>query len=163
MHLMPSANIPFIVLRTMASAPTENAAPRIWRVMVAEDNDAVRNVLVAWIKKEGMHVDEASNGIEAFALWKDAVIAFNVLITDHAMPLMNGLELVRRIRDSHIPAAEHLRVIVYSGCLDEKEAAAYRALRATSLIEKPTLPHHLIAAIRAQRHCHAASTDPVIP
>lgn len=145
---MTRAFFSLIVRAHMTCPVNESGSQRALRVLVVEDNDVVRNVLVAWIKKEGMNVKSAVNGREALQMWGDALIAFDVLITDHAMPLMNGLELVRQIRESGIPAAE-LKVIVYSGGLTLQDIASYRALRTAELFEKPCLPQRLISAIIA--------------
>jgi CheY-like chemotaxis protein len=117
------------------------------RLLVAEDNDIVRRVFVTWARREQVAVDEARNGAEALQAWNDALLAFDILITDHAMPGMNGVELVRRIREHGTQAARQLRVIVFSGYLTDEETNAYRALGVSRFLQKPCLPQRLIAAI----------------
>jgi len=67
-----------------------------FRILVVEDNDTMREGMVAVLQKEGYAVDEASDGTAALAhLEKNAA---DLVITDHRMAGMDGLELLNRIR-----------------------------------------------------------------
>ena len=143
---------------TMSSPPPKCVSPQTLRVLIAEDNDIVRNVLVAWIKREQITVSAALNGVEALQVWNDALIAFDILITDHAMPRMNGVELVRRIRERGTPASRQLRVMVFSGALTDEDSAAYRSLGVSHFFQKPCLPQRLIEAIQQSDDIYAAQS-----
>ena len=67
------------------------------RVMIAEDDLHVRELVSIILRREGFEVVESTNG-------KDALVKLNgsnvdVLITDLNMPEMGGLELVRKLRN----------------------------------------------------------------
>ena len=73
------------------------------RVLVAEDNPINQTILKEQLEELGCRVVLASHGQEALSLWSPD--AFDVVLTDVNMPIMNGYELAGAIRqqDSHIP------------------------------------------------------------
>jgi DNA-binding NtrC family response regulator len=67
------------------------------RVLVAEDEEGVANVLVRSLKEAGYDVVRAANGWEA---WREAQNqSFDLVVTDHVMPMMTGNHLVKRVRE----------------------------------------------------------------
>ncbi|WP_052506127.1 transporter substrate-binding domain-containing protein [Pseudomonas sp. MRSN 12121] len=67
------------------------------RILVADDDNLNRQMLRAQLEYLGYQVVEAGNGLEALELWNQQ--AFDCLITDYHMPLMDGVELTLAIRD----------------------------------------------------------------
>lgn len=79
------------------------------RILVAEDEDGVANVVVRSLKGAGYEVVRAVNGWEA---WREAQNqAFDLVVTDHVMPMMTGNHLVKRLRERY-PA---IPIIVVTG------------------------------------------------
>jgi CheY-like chemotaxis protein len=115
-------------------------------VLVAEDNDFVRQTILFFLMKTGMSVQGAADGFEALRCWQANPAGYDVLITDHSMPVMNGIELVREIRRC-LPAGTDLKIIVYSGRLEAADIDDYLALQVARVIQKPCLPEELIAAV----------------
>jgi EAL domain-containing protein (putative c-di-GMP-specific phosphodiesterase class I)/DNA-binding response OmpR family regulator len=78
---------------TRASALVMAVNPKI---LVAEDNPINQELLATQMKALGYDADYAVNGSEALKLWeaKD----YDLLITDIRMPVMDGFELIRRVR-----------------------------------------------------------------
>ncbi len=68
------------------------------RILIAEDDYASRRILAAMLEKSGHNVLETSNGLEA---WEELQKADSpcMALLDWMMPEMDGLELVRRIRE----------------------------------------------------------------
>src|SRR5262245_46479214 len=73
------------------------------RVLLVDDNDALRRALRRMLVGEGHQVSEASNGREAIQLTKYE--EFDLIVSDVRMPDMDGVELLRAIheRDADLP------------------------------------------------------------
>lgn len=66
------------------------------RILIADDEEIIRESLSFVLKKEGYVVEEAANGNEA--LRKNTEQPFDIIITDIEMPEMRGIELLERVR-----------------------------------------------------------------
>jgi len=66
------------------------------RVLIAEDEKAVRNVLAKALRTYEYEIDVAENGVEAMSHIENR--PYDLVITDYMMPEMDGLELTRRIK-----------------------------------------------------------------
>ena len=78
------------------SAPTE-AVPR--RILVVDDEEGVTRALQRALRREGYQVTACNDPREALALLKTQ--AFDVVLSDHLMPGMTGLELTKLVRDRY--------------------------------------------------------------
>ena len=81
-------------------AHTETVSPSMGdglSILIAEDNPVSRRLLEKSLKKAGHHVVSAQNGREALDLFKQSF--FPMVLTDWMMPEMDGIELVRAIRN----------------------------------------------------------------
>ena len=83
-------------------------------MLVAEDEEAVRELTCEFLKSAGYEVLSASNGSEALALAQDTRQPIHALVTDLVMPRMRGPELARRLRIERT----QIKVIYVSGYLD---------------------------------------------
>jgi PAS domain S-box-containing protein len=68
------------------------------RVLVVDDHEDVREVIVAYLETLGYEVVQASSGRTALDFLRGDGSAVDLLIADYAMPEMSGLELVRAVR-----------------------------------------------------------------
>jgi CheY-like chemotaxis protein len=68
------------------------------RVLLVDDSYTLRSLTEMQLAEGGFIVSSASSGVEAIALIGRDPDAFDVLLTDYAMPLMSGLELVEAAR-----------------------------------------------------------------
>jgi signal transduction histidine kinase/ActR/RegA family two-component response regulator len=78
------------------TAPAEGLRRRRGRVLLVDDDDDVRSVAAAMVAELGYEVATAAGGEEALVLLGER--RFEVMVTDIAMPGMNGVELGRRVR-----------------------------------------------------------------
>jgi len=85
------------------------------RVLVVDDDVLIRKLLETFLSFHGYKVQCASNAKEALKLI--ATENYDVLITDYAMPEVNGIELTKKIRS----IASSLPIIGMSGTLAKKE------------------------------------------
>ena len=68
------------------------------KVLVVEDEDALRDLVVTTLKEFGYNVFSASDGIEAFKMCDETDKPFDLIITDLIMPNMCGSELAKQVR-----------------------------------------------------------------
>lgn len=68
------------------------------QILVAEDDPVFRRVIVFSLKQLGFSVDSASDGEQAHRQLQAG--NYDLLVTDHQMPLCSGLELIQRLRNS---------------------------------------------------------------
>lgn len=113
-------------------------------ILLAEDERSVAFSISFALKAAGHRIEIVADGEQAFADLTAKPEAFDVLITDHSMPRMNGMELVRRLRDT----AFRGRIVVLSAHLSAETRAAYVELGVDLMIPKPFDVHQLRAAIR---------------
>jgi CheY-like chemotaxis protein len=113
--------------------------PRDLRVLVVDDDCLVLMNTTALLEDMGYGVTEANSAAEALALFNDGT-AFDLLITDQAMPGMVGTQLIEKTRE----LVPDLPVILASGYGELPEAALHNVIK----LAKPFGQAQLAAAIR---------------
>jgi len=89
------------------------------KVLYAEDNVDIQ-VTTQWLlERRGHQVVAANDGHEAHTLLLERPKHFDLLLTDVEMPRVNGLELVRRVRNDE--NCKHLKIAVFSGNNEKKQ------------------------------------------
>jgi two-component system, OmpR family, KDP operon response regulator KdpE len=120
------------------------------RVLLVDDEAAIRRALRPPLVELGFQIAEASRGEEALQLLRAS--AFDVVLLDINMPGIGGIETLRRIR-AFAPRLPVLMVTVREG---EEEKVEALELGADDYITKPFSIRELIARIRtAHRRVHA--------
>ena len=109
-------------------------------VLVAEDEEAVRELTCEFLKSAGYEVLSACNGSEALALAEASKRHIHALVTDLVMPRMRGPELARRLK----ALQPQLRVIYVSGYLDYQRSEN-EFLEDALFIQKPFTRSSLVA------------------
>lgn len=102
-------------------------------ILAVEDETAVAQLLALVLGGPNCKVATADSGKKALAKIGAAEKPFDLVITDHRMPRMSGLELVRQLRARNFSG----RVAVLSAHLGENNLKAYRELGVDALISKP--------------------------
>ncbi len=100
-------------------------------ILVVEDEDSVRSLLLRRLTRAGFTVVGAANGIDALALLREQ--CFGVVLSDINMPKLNGLELLQIIRETY-PDVVVIMVTAY-GDLDH--AISAMRLGASDYVVKP--------------------------
>ena len=112
------------------------------RILLAEDEAALRDFVSRNLRARGFEVHEASNGLEALALWERENP--HLLILDIMMPRMDGLEVCRRVREqSAVP------IIVLTALDAESDKVTALDLGADDYLTKPFGVEELLARVRA--------------
>jgi signal transduction histidine kinase/ActR/RegA family two-component response regulator len=136
------ANPPPFVAEPSHSKTVEAAA----RILLVDDEDMVREVLARHLEDAGYRVMTAANGVDAVA-WLAGGMRVDALVTDLSMPGMDGLALIRAVRESH----PELPVVVLTGFAQDAVALAAGAGvgGAISLLRKPVTEVQLLDHISA--------------
>ena len=122
-------------------------------VLVVDDAMYIRELISLILKNEGYEVIKAANGIEALDKLNGTNI--DLLITDRNMPEMNGIELVRRLRN--IPDFKSIPVIMVTS---ENHASIRRKAGYAGVNEwilKPFIPKQLVHAV--EKHVPAIKPE----
>ena len=106
---------------------------RLLNILAVEDDKAVAQFLALVLGGPKCKVATANNGEKALAKIDAAKKPFDVVITDHRMPRVSGLQLVRELRARKFGG----KVVVLSAHLGENNIKAYQELGVDSLIAKP--------------------------
>jgi two-component system cell cycle sensor histidine kinase/response regulator CckA len=128
--------------RTPAIAPVSIPAPDLPRVLLVEDEGAVRELLSSALERNGFDVVTAGSAEEALTL---ASPAFQILLSDISLPGMSGVQLARQLRRS-LPA---LRVLLMSGYAREEFSSGPNAVDDLPFIPKPFATRTVVERLRS--------------
>jgi CheY-like chemotaxis protein len=113
-------------------------------ILVVDDEPSVLKVMRIALEKSGFRVVVAENGAEALEKFKQMRDQIRVLITDMAMPGMNGLDLIRSIRNLN-PAVD---IVATTGMTTSDQMQAIRDGGVRHVLSKPCGSRQLIELIR---------------
>jgi DNA-binding response OmpR family regulator len=122
-------------------------------VVVVEDNADLREMFAIAFELAGFEVRRASSGEEAFS----QIVAEcpDILVTDLAMPNVDGFTLIRRLRER--AETRHLPVLAVTGQGYTDTAERVAQCGGCSYVVKPCLPDELVGRARELlEQCHAA-------
>ncbi len=100
-------------------------------LLIIDDDDVVRESLAAYLEDSGFKVTQATNGLEGLKVFEHQLP--DLVICDLRMPQMDGLELIRRIRQMAVETP----VIVLSGAGVMSDAVEALRLGAADYLIKP--------------------------
>jgi CheY-like chemotaxis protein len=103
------------------------------RLLVADDEEAIAQLLVRVLRRQGHEVVLVNNGLDAWAQISATPEAFDLVMMDLNMPGLNGLELARRARA--LPFNRPL--VLMSGRVNDEERAEMEQLRIDAILAKP--------------------------
>lgn len=122
-----------------------NAAPRppsaahlpgkALRIVHVDDVPQLREVLRLTLGRDGHTVESFADGATALERIKQEPASFDLFISDHHMPRMNGLEVVRELRRIAFAG----RIFIFSSEIDHDVNDDYLALKVDQVLPKPIL------------------------
>ncbi|HZU13325.1 MAG TPA: response regulator transcription factor [Chloroflexota bacterium] len=125
------------------------------KVLIVDDEPAVRDVVGRYLRREGFETIEAADGAQAIPLARDA----DLVVLDLMLPVIEGLDVCRRLRaDRNIP------IIMLTAKGEEADTLIGLALGADDYVVKPFSPRELVARIQAvlRRSAATPAADDVI-
>ena len=112
------------------------------KILVVDDEDIVRTSCSRTLSPEGYDVRLAKNGAEGLKMASEE--RFDLVLTDLKMPDMDGIEVLRIIKEQWPETA----VIIVTGYQTVDTAVKAIKLGAYDYIEKPFTPDALVTAVR---------------
>lgn len=111
--------------------------------LVVDDDSDTRSLLRLILETEGFAVVEAAHGQEALAIIRPTSLPY-LVVTDLAMPVLGGLELIERLRSE--PRTAHIPIVVVSG--SDEARALQTSARVEAVVRKPFDATSLAECIR---------------
>ncbi|HEY3641979.1 MAG TPA: response regulator [Xanthobacteraceae bacterium] len=111
------------------------------RILIAEDEDAMRGLVARALLQHGHDVITASDGAEALDVLVREQGAFELLLTDIRMPVMDGIALALAVARDH----PDIVILLMTGYADQRERASGLNVLIHDVITKP----FTLATIRA--------------
>ncbi len=121
-------------------------------ILLVDDEDLVRGATADFLTQAGFAVQEAPDAETALGLL-DQGPPVDVIVTDHMMPGMNGLDMVRAIRARNNP----IPILMVTGYAEELMREVVDVADGLSLLAKPVVPQSLVRSIRAMASMNSAA------
>jgi len=107
-------------------------------ILMAEDNPINQFVAIKILKSWNITVDVAENGLEAFEMLQQK--DYNLILMDTHMPVMNGIEATRKIRNELFSPKKDIPIISFSASVIDYEKNEALSAGVNDFIEKPFDP-----------------------
>ena len=138
----------------VAAGGQDAASPRAGRyaqmnpvIVVVEDDAQIRRVVDGYLQQAGYEVSTALDGPSGLAMIQQ--LQPDLIILDIMLPEMDGLEIVRRLRGSNIPALSSVYIIMLTARIEETDRVIGLELGADDYVIKPFSPRELVARVRS--------------
>lgn len=120
------------------------------RLLAADDNEVNRRILSEMLRRKGAEVTLVSNGVEVLEAWEKG--CFDILLIDIAMPVMDGISAIRKIREREEEKglAETPAIAITANAMSH-QVADYLASGFDTHVAKPFKMADLVRAIATLR------------
>src|ERR1700676_1758232 len=133
---------------TIASADTNGKSVSRGRILVVDDSESSRAAICDHISHEQFGYDEAENG--AVAVEKAKVARYDLILMDISMPMMDGYEAMRRIRQwEEARGLARTPIIAFTASSFEEDVQKAIASGADLHVSKPVKKDALATAIKS--------------
>ncbi|MDL2253554.1 PAS domain-containing protein [Ruminococcaceae bacterium OttesenSCG-928-I18] len=148
------------IVRVTGSAPvTESYDPEEeepdWsgvNILLAEDIDINREIILEVLGETGLNIDCAHNGIEAVEMYRKAPQKYSMILMDVQMPQMDGLEATRRIRASGIEGAQRIPIVAMTANAFKEDVELCLSAGMNDHVAKPVNIDHLMEKLTEYIH-----------
>ena len=118
------------------------------RIVVAEDSISIREAVTFGLEEAGYEVEKAENGLDAYQKFDGKRI--DLLLTDYHMPEMNGLELIKKVRN--IENYRHTPILVLTTENQKDVILEAKNAGGTGWLQKPFQIEKLVQTVRRLIH-----------
>lgn len=115
------------------------------KVLVAEDEESIREFIVINLTRSGYIVEQAENGAVALEKFKENEQSFDVAVLDIMMPEIDGLTVCKELRNM----SSDLGIIMLSAKTQEMDKVTGLLVGADDYVTKPFSPSELMARVDA--------------
>ena len=130
------------------------------KVLIAEDESAIREIIAITLKRAGYEVTEACDGQQAIEIYNSKNGAFDVVLLDIMMPNVDGLEVCKTLRNQ----SSTVGIIMLTAKTQEMDKVSGLLMGADDYITKPFSPSELMARVDSVYRRVAMNTQtPVQP
>ena len=129
---------------SMSSVQKPGEVTMTKRIMTVDDSASMRQMVGFTLKQSGYDIVEATNGVEALKKLEKETI--DMLITDINMPELDGIGLVRKVRDN--PLYKFIPIIILTTEFQAEKKQEGKAAGATGWIVKPFRPDQLVSVVK---------------
>lgn len=132
------------------------------RILIVEDEAAIREFEAINLKRVGYTVQEAGSGEEALEIYDNDIEGFDIALLDISMPGIDGFTLCKELRKR----SESLGIIMLTARTQEMDKISGLMLGADDYITKPFSPTELLARVdslyrRVEMHSQKSASAPV--
>jgi CheY-like chemotaxis protein len=113
-------------------------------ILIADDEAVIRDITKSTLETHGYRVVTAGDGTEAVAAYAQRAREVALVITDMAMPYMDGAALIRALRQMN----PRLRILAVSGLMDDARLAEIAGPAPIKLLSKPFTAETLLTTVR---------------
>lgn len=109
-------------------------------ILVVDDEENIREIARATLEKFGYRVLTATDGTDAMAIYAQNSAEIALILTDIAMPYMDGTALIRAVRKMD----PHANIIAMSGLMNSEQTAELQHLNVDAFLSKPYTAESLL-------------------
>ncbi|MDP9474394.1 MAG: response regulator transcription factor [Actinomycetota bacterium] len=128
------------------------------RILVVEDDPAVRDVVEHALSREGMKTSAVGDGESALERLREEAEPFDLVVLDVMLPGMDGVEVCREIRSSG--PARDVTILMLTARDDETSVVVGLEVGADDYVTKPFSPRQLVSRVRAHLRRRRLSSKP---
>ena len=114
-------------------------------ILLVEDDRDLLQINAEVLRQSGYQVDTAEDGASGWRALNAR--SYDVLITDHTMPRVTGLDLIKKLRSEEM----QLSVILASGTVPTEELSRYPWLELDAMLLKPYAVEEMLEAVKMVR------------
>jgi CheY-like chemotaxis protein/HPt (histidine-containing phosphotransfer) domain-containing protein len=129
------------------------------RILLVDDIDSNRFVVMNILRKYSMRIDTATNGVEALERLKTN--DYDIILMDLAMPEMDGVTAARIIRSEFKPPKKDIPIIALTASLIQESIDRVYAAGMNACVAKPILGKELIRTIEKLTKSRLSGGSPV--